>query len=249
MQPRLIACAPSWGIAAAVAVAVLTAPVAANAASLAIVNPKPCFGAGDTIGLGGAGWQPGADISFTRDNTQLRGSVAAGPAGEFLTDTLAPAIRATRRSALYSATDNVSGVAAASVRLSRLGVSILPQRANPSEARRISARGFTYRNRRTLYSHRVRNGRSQNATIGRLRGQCKATRVRTPILRGAQPGTYRLQFDAFPRYRANRRQRIVFRVRVVRQPGRSSRAATTAGAAAFGSQGESTAIASFKRIR
>lgn len=240
MQPRLTACAPSWGVLAAVALATLLAPAAASAATLDVVNPKPCFGAGDTIALGGSGWQPGADISFTRDNTQLQSDVVANAAGRFLTSTLAPAIRTKRTSVFYGATDDVSGVAATPVRLSRLGVSIRPQRANPTDARRISARGFTFRNRRFLYSHRVRNGRSADERIGRLRGQCKTASTRTPILRGARPGRYRLQFDAFQRYSANRRQRVVFRVRVMRRPVRS-------GAAAAGT-GSGTVVASIDRI-
>jgi hypothetical protein len=240
VQPRFTACAPSWGVIAAVAIATLAAPAAASGATLAVVNPKPCFGAGDTIGLGGAGWQPGADISFTRDNTRLQSDVVANAAGRFLTNTVAPSIRAKRTSAFYSATDDVSGVAATPVRLSRLGVSIRPQRANPTDARRISARGFTFRNRRFLYSHRVRDGRSHNELVGRLRGQCKTASRRTPILRGARPGRYRLQFDAFRGYSANRRQRVVFRVRVVRS--------AVGSAAAVAGNGGGTAIASIKRI-
>lgn len=241
MQPRFLSCVPSWGVLAVAALATLAAPAAANAATLALVNPKPCFGAGDTVALGGSGWQPGADISFTRDNTPLQSDVVANAAGRFLTNTVVPAIRAKRTSAFYSATDDVSGVAAAPVRLSRLGVSIRPKRANPTDPRRISARGFTFRNRQALYSHRVRNGRSVNERIGRLRGQCKTASTRKPILQGARPGTYRLQFDAFRSYSASRRQRVVFRVRVARRP-------VGSGAAAAGTGGGTT-IARVKRVR
>lgn len=239
MQTSPSARPPLWGAIAAIVIAVLVVPASASAATLAVVNPKPCFGAGDTIGLGGSGWQPGAEISFTRDNTQLESGVVANAAGRFLTRTIAPATRAKRTSAFYGATDDVSGVAATPVRLSRLGVSIRPQRANPTDARRISARGFTFRNRRVLYSHRVRDGRSDNERVGRLRGQCKTASRRTPILRGARPGRYRLQFDAFRTYNANRRQRVVFRVRVIKQP-------VGAQAAAAGRGG--TMVASIDRI-
>lgn len=225
MQPRLLAVA-------AVAAAALVAPASASAAALGIVNPQRCFGSGDLVGLGGSQFTPGATISFARDGAPLRGNVVADAAGNFIAPATVPSLRSKVRLSSYTAADGVTNATSPRVRLSRLGVTIRPQRANPSRARTISGRGFTFKGR-TLYSHRVRNGRSRNATVGGLKGACKTVSRRKAILRGAAPGNYRLQFDTFRRYRENRRQRVVFRVRVVRRVV-PAQAALAAGAASFG---------------
>jgi hypothetical protein len=226
VQPRLLA-------ATVVAATALAAPASATAAALGVVNPKPCFGAADIVGLGGAQFTPGATISFARDNAPISGTVVADAAGSFLAPAGVPQIVGKTETSTYAATDGVNTAAAPPVKLSRLGVTIRPARANPNRVRRISARGFTLQGR-TLYAHRVRNRRSKNLSIGRLRGDCKTASRRKRVLRGARPGTYRLQFDTFRRYRADRRQRVVFRVRVTRRLIRRSQVATAAGAAAFG---------------
>lgn len=245
MHPRLLA-------AAVAAAAVLAAPASASAAALGIVNPKPCFGAADLVGLGGSQFTPGATISFARDNAPISGNVVADAAGNFLAPAGVPQIAGKTETSTYTATDGVNAAAAPPVKLSRLGVTIRPARANPNRVRRISARGFTLQGR-TLYAHRVRNRRSKNLSIGRLKGDCKTTSRRKRILRGARPGTYRLQFDTFRRYRSDRRQRVVFRVQVVRRVVRRSQVATAAGAAAFGLEtaglGSSTTSASWERVR
>jgi hypothetical protein len=245
VQPRHLA-------AAVVAVAALAAPTSASAAALGIVNPKPCFGAADLVGLGGVQFTPGATISFARDNAPISGTVAADAAGNFLAPANVPQIASKTLTSTYAAADGVNSAAAPPVKLSRLGVTIRPARANPDRPRRISARGFTLQGR-TLYAHRVRNRRSKNLSIGRLKGDCKTISRRKRILRGARTGTYRLQFDTFRRYRANRRQRVVFRVRVVQRLIRRSQVATAAGAGAFGlgieGLGSSTTSATWERIR
>lgn len=238
MQPRLLA-------AATVAVAALAAPASASAAALGIVNPKPCFGAGDLIGLGGSQFAPGATISFARDNVPISGNVVADAAGNFLAPAGAPQLSSKTQASSYTASDGANSAVSPAVKLSRLGVTVRPARANPNRPRRISARGFTFKGR-VLYAHRVRNRRSKNLTIGRLKGDCKTASRRRAILRGARPGSYRLQFDAFRRYRSNRRQRVVFQVRVVRRVVRSQ-VALAAGATAFGPA--TTMTADWDRIR
>jgi hypothetical protein len=49
------------------------------------------------------------------------------------------------------------------------------------------------------------------------------------LLAGTPPGTYRVQFDTFRRFRSSRRQRVAFRVTVFRTVRRSSAAGAAAG--------------------
>jgi hypothetical protein len=73
----------------------------------------------------------------------------------------------------------------------------------------IDARGFF--GGRTLWAHVVRLGRGarasapRNVRIGPVRGACRKVSARKRLFRrGAAPGRYRVQFDTFRRYRANR---------------------------------------------
>lgn len=232
MQPRLLARAPLWGV-ALVAAAALTVPASASAAALGVANPKPCFGAGDIVGLGGSGFTPGATISFARDNAPVPGNVVANAVGGFLVPGIVGQIPVKKRQSIYGATDGVNSAAAPPVTLSRLAVRLRPARGRPSRPRRVIARGFTARGKK-LYVHRVRNGRSKNRTVGRLKGDCETVNRKKRFFKGTRPGTYRVQFDVFRRYEEKRRQRAVFRLRVFRRVVRRSQAASAAGAGVLG---------------
>ena len=216
---------------AAVMTAALAAPASANAAAIGIVNPKPCFGAGDIVGLGGVGFIPSATISFARDGAPVTGTITADAAGGFLAPAIVPQIPTKVAASTYTASDGTNGAAAPAVKLSRLGVTIRPARGNPNRPRRISARGFT-RKGKTLFAHRVRNGKSKNIKVGRLKGGCKTASRRRRLLAGTRPGTYRVQFDTTRRYNPKLVQRVTFSVRVFRVVRRSS--AATAATSAFG---------------
>jgi hypothetical protein len=222
---------------AAVTAAALAAPASANAATLGIANPKACFGAGDVVGLAGVAFTPGATISFARDNAPVTGNVVADAAGNFLAPAIVPQIPTKVAASTYTASDGTNnGIAAPPVKLSRLGVTIRPAQGNPNRPRRISARGFTFKGK-TLFAHRVRNGRSKNIKVGGLKGDCKTASRRKRLLAGTPPGTYRVQFDTGRRYNPRLRQRVTFRVRVFRTVRRSSAAAATASAFGLGTSG------------
>ena len=222
-------------IAAAVAGA-LAAPAGANAAAIGVVNPKPCFGAGDEVVLGGVQFIPGAPISFARDGAPVTGTVAANAAGEFLVPAIVPQISSKVATSTYTASDGTNAAAAPPVKLSRLAVTIRPAQGSPNRPRRITARGFTFKGK-TLFAHRVRNGRSKNIKVGGLKGDCKTASRRKRLLAGTPPGTYRVQFDTGRRYNPRLRQRVTFRVRVFRTVRRSSAAAATASAFGLGTSG------------
>jgi hypothetical protein len=235
---------------AAVMAAALAAPAGANAAAVGIVNPKACFGAGDVVGLGGVQFTPGATISFARDNAPVTGNVVADAAGNFLAPAIVPQIPTKVVTSTYTASDGTNAAAAAPVKLSRLGVTIRPAQGNPNRPRRISARGFTFKGK-TLFAHRVRKGKSKNIKIGRLKGDCKTASARKRLLAGTPPGTYRVQFDTFRRFRSSRRQRVAFRVTIFRTVRRSSAAAATASAFGLATSGLDSGSAgqSWDRIR
>lgn len=224
---------------AVAAAAALAAPASANGAVIGIANPKPCFGAGDIVGIGGAQFTPGARISLARDGAPVTGTVAADAAGNFLVGAFVPQIPTKVATSTYTASDGVNAAAAPPVKLSRLGVTIRPAQGNPNRPRRISARGFTLKGK-TLFAHRVRKGKSKNIKIGGLKGDCKTASARKRLLAGTPPGTYRVQFDTTRRYNPRLRQRVTFRVRVFRTVRRSSAAAAATGAFGLGTSGLGT---------
>jgi hypothetical protein len=223
---------------AAVMAAALAAPASANAAAIGVVNPKPCFGAGDIIGLGGVQFTPGAPISLARDGAPVTGTVAADAAGNFLVGAIVPQIPTKVATSTYTASDGTNTGTAPPVKLSRLGVTIRPARGNPNRPRRINARGFT--TGRALFAHRVRNGKSKNIKLGGLKGDCKTASRRKRLLAGTRPGTYRVQFDTSRRYKPELVQRVTFSVRVFRTVRRSSAAAAAAGGFGLDASGLAT---------
>ncbi len=110
-----------------------------------------------------------------------------------------------RETSTYSAIDRPDPAIRASVpvRLSDLAVSIQPDDAAADRPRRISARGFTAGGT-TLYGHVVRR-KTRRTFRWAPEGRCKtASGMRRLFGKNATRGTYRVQFDAFKKYRPSR---------------------------------------------
>ena len=181
-------------IAVVAAGAALAAPAAAQAATLTASPLKPCYRAGETVGLTGSGYTPGGGVQINSDG-RVVGNTTADSAGNF-GGSLRLGVPSGERLKTYSAVDtsNTANQAAVRLRVSRLLVTVRPQRGAPGSLLRIGARGFT--TGRTLYAHVVRGRYRRNVRIGRLRGACRRLSSRRRIFsRRTRPGTYVVQFD------------------------------------------------------
>ena len=217
-RPRLAAL-----IFAAVA---LAAPAGAQAATLGVANPKPCYGSGDVIRLAGSGYTPNQPVDVAADGR----TVPPPPGTERLADAAGNVALALRFGALaqpervanFTATDrsNPANTAATQARVSRLNVGVRPAGGNPRRPRRVRTRGWTVRGT-SVFAHIRRRGYKRDIRVGRLRGACRTSSRRVRLFgRNARPGRYRVQFDTFKRLKRKRTQRVIFRVtirRVVRR--------------------------------
>jgi len=220
--PALVACT-AFGV-----------PAAADAATLA--PDKPCYGGGDLIIFGGAGYAPNAPIAAAIGGQGLQGTVPTDATGAFRAKLAAPFLTtATERVETLTAADNVGNGGTTGVRRSIVRVAVRPANASPYRTRRFSARGFT--SGTTLYRHIVRGKRVSNSRQGRLKGACHTLSYKRRLFRrGARLGFYRVQFDTSRKYSSKTPQRFRFRVRVFRIVRRSS--ASTASAASAGQAGQ-----------
>jgi hypothetical protein len=198
---------------AAAAVALLAAPAAANAATMAVAPLKTCYRAGETVGLGGAGYTPNTTVQVNSDG-RVVGSVLSDGAGNFA-GALQLGVPSGERLKTYSAIDtaNTANVASVQLRVSRLLVTVKPKTGRPGRILRVKARGFT--TGKTLYAHVVRGHKKRNLRIGKLKGACHTLSVRKRIFsKHTKTGTYTVQFDSKRHYSKKTAVRYRFTVPV-----------------------------------
>jgi hypothetical protein len=210
-------------VVAATAFALVAAP-AAGAATLRVDPDLPCYRETQTVFLPGSGFTPGARIDFSRDGMALSVDppIVADAAGGINATLTLPGLLEGQDRLTYLATDSANPANTAQVTplVSATDVQMSPQQGRPERLLTIGARGFF--GGRQLYAHVVRSGRGARAArtlrIGRVRGVCKKVRAKRRLFRaGVAAGTYRVQFDTYPRYRRSRGIKSIFRVTIVRR--------------------------------
>lgn len=203
---------PRTAVLPTLAALVLAAPAAASAATLSV--DKPCYGAGERVQFSGTGYTPNGSVALSVSGQQL-GLSSANPVGEVALSLGAPAIDGKQRTDTFTATDqaNLSLTASVPVLLTSLDVKVTPKNGDPSNPKRIVARGFTTGT--NLYAH-VRRGKSRrNVRVGRLKGACKTLDVKRRLFSpDAKPGVYKVQFDARRTYSASTAPQVGFLVTV-----------------------------------
>lgn len=197
------------------AIATLAAPSAAHAASLTTKPAKPCYRSGETVHFLADGFTPSSNASLSRDGIFVS-SIPTDAAGRFDAGLRLLQDKG-RQDRTYTATDgNTAGLSAsAPVTVSALEVGLSPHNGSVSRRFHIRARGFT--TGRTLWAHIVHRSSKRLIKIGRLTGACHNLRTRRRLLpRSARLGRHRIQFDTYRRYKATRKVRKTFTIRVVR---------------------------------
>jgi hypothetical protein len=192
------------------AVIALAAPAAASAATLTVDPARPCYREQDTVFLAAQGYTPNGLVDFTRDG-RLISSLAADASGAISANLLLLDLLSGQRRVTYVGTDttNPSITAEVSVLVTATDVTVGPDNGPANRVMTIKGRGFF--GGRTLWAHIVRLGRgarrsaARTVRIGRVRGACKRVNAKKRLFRrGTATGRYRVQFDTFRRYRANR---------------------------------------------
>ena len=202
-------------LAVVVTIATLAAPSAAQAASLTTKPAKPCYRSGETVHFLAEGFTPSSNANLSRDNIFIS-SIPTDAAGGF-DQTLKLLQDTGREDRTYTVTDGSTAGLSASVpvTVSAVGVGLSPGGGAVSRRFRIHARGFT--TGRTLWAHVVHRRSKRLLKIGRLTGACHNLVARRRLLsRNAPFGRHRIQFDTFRRYKATRKVKATYTIRVVR---------------------------------
>jgi hypothetical protein len=188
----------------------LSAPGAASAATLTVDPASPCYREQDTVFLAAQGYTPSGFVDFTRDGRLIEQLQADASGAISANLTLLDLLSGQRRVTYVGAdTTNPSVTAEVSLLVTATDVTVAPDNGPANRLMTIKARGFF--GGRTLYAHVVRLGRGARASaartvkLGRVRGACKRVTAKKRLFRrGTATGRYRVQFDTFRRYRANR---------------------------------------------
>jgi hypothetical protein len=199
-------------LAAAVATAtvVLAAPAGASAATLSVDPADSCYREQQTVLLVAQGYTPGGFVDFTRGGASIA-RIQADASGTISANLTLPGLLSGQRQLTYVGTDTTDPSITAQVSLlaTATDVQVTPVGGAPDRLLTIRGRGFF--GGRTVWAHVVRLGQGARASaartvrIGRARGACKKVAAKRRLFRpGAAPGRYRVQFDTFRRYRANR---------------------------------------------
>jgi hypothetical protein len=197
--------------AAAIASLALAAPAAASGATLAVEPASDCYREQQTVFLMAQGYTPNGFVDFTRDG-RLVERLQADASGAISGNLTLPDLVTGERQLTYVGTDVSDSTRRAEVSLlaTATDVRIGPKKGAPNRRLNIRARGFW--GGKFLWAHVRRVGRrpgrpvrSRAVRIGRVEGACKIVRAKRRLFpRGAAPGTYRVQFDTFRRYRPRR---------------------------------------------
>lgn len=192
----------------------------AQAATLAADPNRDCYPEATPVFLPGEGFTPNAQVDFTRDGTPLVANppIVADAAGLVSATLTLPGLLKGQKTLDYVATDTANPLNTASLSLlvTATDVALKPKRGRPERLLTIGARGF-FGGGKTLWAHVVRGGRSRNVKIARIKGPCKKVRAKRRIFpAGAASGSYRVQFDAFKRYRKKREFKSIFNVTIFR---------------------------------
>jgi hypothetical protein len=188
----------------------LAAPGAASAATLTVDPVSPCYREQDTVLLTAQGYTPSGFVDFTRDGRLIE-QLQADASGAISANLRLLDLLSGQRRVTYVGADTTdpSITANASVLVTATDVTVAPDNGPANRVMTIKARGFF--GGRTLYAHVVRLGRGARASaartvkLGRVRGACKRVTAKKRLFRrGTATGRYRVQFDTFRRYRANR---------------------------------------------
>ncbi len=222
----------------------LAAPAAAQAATLTAQVTKPCYGTGDRVPLAGTGFTPGGGVTIKQGPITLRDGPRADAAGAFSGAASVQPIPTNEQTVPFGAIDQTNPAIFAVTQPIRFSRTVIAGRKAGANGliQRIRARGFTTGGR-ILYAHVRRNGRNiKTLRIGALKGACRTLSVRKRFFSSnARPGTYKVFFDAFRRYKKVRAQQLVGTLTVFRIVRRSA-----AGAVAATSSASSSTLNGFR---
>jgi hypothetical protein len=197
--------------AAATATVALAAPAAGSAATLTVDPADPCYREQQTVFLTAQGYTPSGFVDFTRDGRLIE-QLQADASGTISGNLTLPGLLSGQRRLTYVGTDTTDPSLTAQVTLLTTATDVTVRPAGGVPHRLMTIRGRGFFGGRTVWAHVVRLGQSAQASaartvrIGRVRGACKKVTAKRRLFRpGAAPGRYRVQFDTFRRYRANRK--------------------------------------------
>lgn len=219
----------------ATAIVTLAVPSLAQAATLVADPDLSCYPEGFQVFLPGEGFTPNAQVNFTRDGQLLPADppILADTAGAISANLTLPGLFKGQDTLDYVASDtaNPANTAALSLLVTATDIQLNPEQGAPERLLTIRARGF-FGGGTKLWAHIVRLGGrgSRNVKVGRIKGPCKKVKAKRRLFSAGVPsGNYRVQFDAFKRYRKKRDFKRTYKVTITRTVGPAIASAGSSG--------------------
>jgi len=222
-------------ILATVGSAAFAAP--AQAQTLTITPPLPCYLPGDQITASGVGFTPGGPVEVQIDGTSL-GQIGADPAGAFSAPIVLGGMKGVKGHALTAIDQtNPALMSTASYLGTTNQVVVKPKNAKAGTKRRLKGYGFIFGPR--VWMHVRGGGYSSDKRIAKPSGACGTFQTRKLIVpASAGSGKYRVQFDAKKKYSKKTRPRVVGTMTV----------SVTAASAARGARVGAAAVSFWSRL-
>jgi hypothetical protein len=197
---------------ATVGTAAIAAP--AQAQSLAINSPLPCYLAGQQFTAAGAGFTAGGPVDIQLDGTSL-GIIGADAAGNLAVPPITLGTMRGAKAHALTAVDQTNPALMATT--SFLGttnqVVVKPKNARAGAQRRLKGYGFLSGPR--VFMHVRGNGYRADKRVGKPGGPCGTFSSRAVIVpSSAGLGSYKVQFDAKKKYSKKTRPRVIGTMRV-----------------------------------
>ena len=177
----------------------------AQAATVALDPVKPCYLAGEDVGLNGTGYTAGGTVSFAVDGQTIFTEVA-DTAGNVATGLHFGRMDAVKTHALTATTNFVGTTQQVATRNTN---------GKPGQKKKLRGYGFIFGKK--AYMHVRGHGIKSNKFLKRVKAPCGTFTVRTAfVTKNAPVGKYRVQFDHKKAYKKNRAGSVAYELTVFR---------------------------------
>jgi hypothetical protein len=187
----------------------------AEATTVALDPVKPCYLAGEDVGLSGTGYTASGTVSFAVDGQTIFTEVA-DTAGNFATGLHFGQMKAVKTHTL-TATDATNPAVTASLNFvgTTQQVATRDSRGKPGQKKKLRGYGFIFGKK--AYMHVRGHGIKSNKFLKRVTAPCGTFTVRKAFVPSSAPiGKYRVQFDHKKAYKKNRPGAIAYELTVFR---------------------------------
>jgi len=187
----------------------------ADAATVALDPVKPCYLAGEEVGLNGTGYTAGGSVSFAVDGQTIF-SETADTAGNVTSGLHFGRMDAVKTHTL-TATDGTNPALTASLNFVGTTQQVASKSSRGKPGKKTKLRGYGFIFGKKAFMHVRGHGIKSNKFLKRVTAPCGTFTVRKAFVPSSAPvGKYRVQFDHKKAYKKKRAGSIAYELTVFR---------------------------------